>query len=94
MPRRRVAGARAQDMKVAELLEEIEWQRQRTVIAALLPYSGDNVRPRRPSSDEPSVVIPFQRKPTPGEMRVARAAHIARPTKPGPDLPPYSGGRW
>lgn len=57
------------------LLADLEWQRQRVIIAALLPYSGDRPRPYRFPTLPPGV-IPIQRRPSVAEQRVIRAAPV------------------
>jgi len=75
MKARRVAGSHLREVKVRELLTEIEWQRQRVIIAALLPYSGDRPRPYRFQTLPPGV-IPIQRRPSMAEQRVTRAGPV------------------
>lgn len=70
-----LAGARLHAVKVRGLLDEIEWQRQRVIIAALLPYSGARPRPYRFPTLPPGV-IPIQRRPSVAEQRVIRAAPV------------------
>jgi len=79
MNRRKIAGTPALHQRIRELQDEAEWQRQRAVIAALLPYSGDNIRPARRGSEGQTGLIPLPRKPSAGEQRVARAASIPKP---------------
>lgn len=72
---RRVAGTRLHALKVRELLADLEWERQRTVIAALLPYSGGRARRFR-FPQVPAGAIPLQRRPSAAEQRVIRAGPV------------------
>lgn len=43
--KRSVAGVPAHQMRINELREELEWQRQLTIIAALMPYAAKKLPP-------------------------------------------------
>lgn len=72
----RLAGATRQHQRIRELTDELEWERRKGVIAALLPYSGDRARPPR-FPPLPAGVIPRPRKALPSERRLVEAARLA-----------------
>ena len=101
--RRRIAGSRMQELRVRELLAELEWERRRGIIAALLPYSGDRRRPRATSSAarsgytgsrrELALMIPKQRLPLPSEQRLVEQARRARYPYVRTDIDNNRGGQ-
>lgn len=69
----RFGGGRiVHETRIQALLADLEWERRKGVLVALLPYSGDR-QPRRRFPDIPAGLIPMQRPPlSPGEKRRAR----------------------
>lgn len=93
--RRDVAGIPAHQTRVTDLREQLEWQRQQTIIAALMPYAA----PRLPMAilrcfDANQVrirILPPAVLQTSMDYRrrqVERAAPVPKPRKPTPEVSP------
>jgi hypothetical protein len=78
--------------RIRDLLDDLEWERRKGVLAALMPYSGEHGhgwsnQPPPPKAWTPlQVSIPRPRRPLPSERRLvegARQAHASYRTNQG-----------